>query len=92
MKYVIVFLLTYIFPTSSLEIELILCKNCKFFIKQTISTPNQFGKCMLFSQNKESDFFVDGVHRININKYCYCSTARNYDYMCGKDGKKFEQV
>lgn len=92
MKYIFLFLLNCIFYTSSLEIEPKLCKNCKFFTKQTILTPNQFGKCMLFTQNKESDFLVDGIHRINITKYCYCSTARNYDYMCGKDGKSFEQV
>ena len=67
-----------------------LCVDCKHF-KSRFFTSNQFGKCTLFEIVKKDDYFlVDGVKRIK-NDYKYCSTARLYEDMCGKDGKLYEK-
>ena len=37
--------------------------------------------------DNSEDFLVTGIQNIDYN---YCSIARKYDYMCGKDGKKYK--
>jgi hypothetical protein len=37
------------------------------------------------------DYLVDGsIKKANID-YTYCSIARNYDNMCGKDGNMYKE-
>ena len=49
---------------------------------------NKYGKCSLFPEKeRDIDYFVTGIEK-NMNLH-YCSTARNYDDMCGKEGKKY---
>lgn len=67
-----------------------LCKNCKFFVKENFFTANKFGKCTLFNYEETKYFLVDGIPEKNLENYHYCSTARNYEHMCGAEGKKFE--
>jgi hypothetical protein len=71
-------------------IEPKLCKNCKFFVKENFFTANKFGKCTLFNYEETKYFLVDGIYEKNLENYHYCSTARNYEHMCGAEGKKYE--
>jgi len=70
-----------------------LCVDCKFFKKDLFG--NKYGTCSLFEKTEISDnyndFLVDGIVRRKKVKYHYCSTARNDDNMCGKDGKLYEK-
>ena len=70
-------------------IEPKLCKNCKFF-KKDFFTSNKFVKCTLFNREEIKYFLVDGIPEKNLYNYHYCSTARNFDHMCGVEGKKYE--
>ena len=69
-----------------------LCVDCKFFKRDLFG--NKFGKCALFEKTEiadNNDFLVDGIVRRKKVKYHYCSTARQTDNMCGKDGKLYEK-
>ena len=66
-----------------------LCINCNFY-KKDLLTNNKFGKCLLFPQEKTSDyFFVDGINNKKKIDYHYCATARNLHHMCGEEGQFF---
>jgi hypothetical protein len=68
-----------------------LCIDCKFY-KKGLFTFSKFGKCTLFPTVNEPDYFlVNGKNKNNIECYHYCSTARNFDSMCGKEGKFYEK-
>ena len=78
-----------ILPVFSLnEITPKICINCKFFTNSFLAN-NMFGKCSLFPKTKEVDdhYFVTGIKKKEA--FYYCSTARKYDDMCGKEGKKY---
>ena len=65
-----------------------LCINCKFF-KNSFIDDNKYGKCSLFKEDmkNDADYFVTGVQK--YSDYTFCSIARTYDDMCGKEGKKY---
>jgi len=87
-------LLQTIFSTSTIPTEPThpkLCINCKFYIKENFLTPDIFYKCSKFSYLEDDYFFVNGRGKPQITKYHYCSTARNFDHMCGVEGKKYEE-
>ena len=68
-----------------------LCINCKFFTN-SLFTDSKYGKCSLFTKIEESkaDFLVNGIRtRKNKIDYTYCSIARKYDDMCGRNGTKY---
>ena len=47
----------------------------------------KYGKCSLFTtEEANKSFLVDGIDRTRI-EYQYCSIARNFDDMCGQEGK-----
>jgi hypothetical protein len=51
---------------------------------------SDYGKCTLFHKHDHIDnYLVNG--KINDIEYYYCSTARKYDFMCGKEGKFYEK-
>jgi hypothetical protein len=74
-----------------------LCENCRYFINDNLS----LGKCLLFPKVYKKDitekrrdlktFLTTGVAVKNKKQtdYIYCLDARNSQYMCGKDGKKY---
>jgi len=65
-----------------------LCINCKHFKKHFLNK-NEFGKCSFFLREKENDeYFVTGKLQ-NKTDYYYCSVARNYEHLCGEEGKFF---
>jgi len=66
-----------------------LCINCKFF-RHNFLVHNQdpdYGKCSLFTK-KIDDNLVTGITNYN-KEYYFCSTAREFDNMCGKDAKYY---
>ena len=60
-------------------------------MKESFLTPDAYSKCTKFSFIEHDDFFVDGIKRPETKRYYYCSTARNFDHMCGNEGKKYEE-
>ena len=77
-----------------------ICINCRYYINNDI---DKFGKCLLFKVHEHedlfekrremTDFLVTGREKKKINqapRYVFCSTARDNEYMCGKEGKKYE--
>lgn len=68
-----------------------LCIDCEFF-KPNFLSGNKFGKCISFPTSKEeySDYFlVDGKKEKKEKDYLYCSTARKFENLCGKEGKNY---
>jgi len=64
-----------------------LCINCKYYKNNFLFQDPDYGKCSLFTR-KINDNLVTGI--TNYNKdYYYCSTAREFDNMCGKDAKYY---
>ena len=59
-----------------------LCMNCKHFKNQFFSD-KKFGKCALFPRERTDYYLVDGSSP-DVDNY-YCSTAREFDEMCGKN-------
>ena len=69
-----------------------LCVNCRYFTN-TFFTPSSFGKCILFSREDDNthEFLVNGRKQNTKISYSYCSTARKWGDMCGKEGKLYEK-
>lgn len=80
----------------SLEIKS--CTNCKFIITRDNLL---YSECFLFpivtkknEIKKKQDLIkllVTGVQTKPTDTFFHCSTAREYDYMCGIDGKKYKE-
>lgn len=92
MKNIFIIICSIILPVFSLnEIRPKLCINCKFF-KNSFMINNRYGKCSLFPNTdteRDIDYFVTGIDIKKNNNFYYCSIARKYDNMCGKEGKKY---
>ena len=68
-----------------------LCIHCEHF-KNSFMTGNKFGKCALFYTKTEDKYYlVDGSEKVSFNNYHYCSTARSFEDMCGKEGKHYKE-
>ena len=85
-------LLSMLFLSSSSvkEIKPKLCINCKYFVEDpTFGKFSKFNKCSLFSKDGENNIYnlVHGVEQYNGG--LYCSTTRETESMCGKEGKMF---
>jgi len=68
------------------------CVNCTHFRGSFFGS--KFGKCSLFPQIEEidnRDYLVNGNSKKSIIDYNYCSIIRNYNDMCGKNGKMYEE-
>ena len=87
MKNIFLIVCSIILPVFSLnEMTPKLCVNCKFFMSNFISG-KEYGKCSLFPSKEPEIDLVTGIKR--CPKYKFCSIARDYDDMCGKEGKKY---
>jgi hypothetical protein len=64
------------------------CINCKYFVKPSGGTSNEFSKCSLFIVESQK-YLIDGVHR--NSDYKYCSTAREFEGLCGKNATKYKK-
>jgi hypothetical protein len=87
MKYIIVIICSILLPIFSLKTTTPkLCVNCKYFINYL--NGNEYGKCSLFpTEVSQMNFLVTGIKNID---YYHCSTARQYDTLCGKEGNKYK--
>ena len=87
MQNIFVIICSIIVPVFSLnEIKPNLCVNCRFFTKSFI-LGNQYGRCCLFPKTEMDIDLVTGIKK--EPQYQFCSIARHYDDMCGKEGKKY---
>ena len=75
----------------SLEIKPKICIHCKYFIPDDIS--DVYGKCSFFPkiEKNNANYLVTGNNDPSLLDYEYCSTARKYEDMCGKEGKKYKR-
>lgn len=89
MKYTIFLLFLVFRPLLFLKPPNI-CTNCKFYKKDFLFDSKKYGTCTLFPREEENniDFLVYGK-KTNIIYY-YCSTARQFSDMCGKEGKHYK--
>ena len=83
--FVLPYLLYFIKLTESLVIpETNLCINCKFFMKPVFSDMEMdYGRCKKFRITKTS------VNSQGEKDFVFCSTARMFKEMCGREGKLF---
>ena len=90
MKNIFIVICSVIIPVFSVkEITPNLCINCKFFMNDFISG-NKYGKCSFFPKTEtkmDIDYLITGSKKDST--YQFCSIARDYDDMCGKEGKKY---
>jgi hypothetical protein len=70
------------------------CKDCKFF-KNDFFSGSEFAKCSAFPiieiEKDNSVFLVNGYKKESKKDFKYCSTARQYEHLCGKEGKFYER-
>lgn len=71
--------------TNSRQLKPKFCINCKYYIPSQQNKAN-FGKCALFP-SQQADFLVSGTE--NPENYYYCSTARSWQDMCGKNATRY---
>jgi len=77
-------------PFLAYEIKPKFCIDCKFY-RNSIFSSSEFGKCKMFPKEVYNDYFlVNGKKSDNLDDYNYCSVARKFDNMCGKEGKFYE--
>lgn len=69
------------------------CSKCKHFVKDTKPNIFVFGKCKIFPKTKDVYSMNDKKETVKIKTIedmYYCSTARQYNHMCGVEGKLYE--
>jgi len=91
MNYIILIICSIILPIISVnQIKPKLCINCKYFISDEINVPGGiFSKCSFFPKKEgKINFLVNGINKYENN---YCSTARDFDDMCGEEGKYYKK-
>lgn len=66
----------------------IFCVNCKFFKSEFNDKFTKFGKCTQFPIiTYATEYLVTGI---KDTQYQYCSIVRQYDDLCGEEGKLYE--
>jgi hypothetical protein len=81
----------FLLPSSACKVGTKFCINCKFYKKDFISF-SEFGKCTKFLFYDENcNYLVNGKPDNNLDHLHFCSTARKFDHMCGKEGKFYEE-
>lgn len=89
MKYIFSIICSIILPVLSLNgLKPKICSNCKYFIKNNITTKDKFAKCSLFPKiDNDNYFLVTGIAEDIVTDYYYCTTIRNDYSKCGEEGK-----
>jgi hypothetical protein len=69
------------------------CVDCEHFLPQINGAT--YGKCKAFPRTDtlkkvETDYMVSGFFSEAEVEYFYCSSAREYEHMCGRNGTKFQ--
>jgi len=107
MQIIIITIFYMFFSGVSLKTTPKFCINCKFAINiDENNNNNRFIKCSLFPLNvndlfdkslfDESKFLVTGINSnsnsiLSEKDYIYCSTARQFHHMCGKEGLRYKK-
>jgi len=90
MNYIVLIICSIILPIMSVkQTKPKFCINCKYFISD--NRASEFGRCSIFKikDSTSADFLITGI--TNADDYSYCSTTRNYNHMCGKEGKYYKK-
>jgi len=74
--------------TSSVDMNLKFCVNCRYFIPNTDGLKSEYGKCSVFPY-ENTKFLVDGI--IRDTEFFTCSTARSSEKLCGKNGNRYKK-
>jgi len=81
-------LFSWIVLTNSCQPKL--CINCKYFSKNIFTFENKFGKCKKYPiQRINTYYLVNGKNELKDEDLYYCSTVRQYEDMCGPEGKDY---
>ena len=66
-----------------------ICINCKYYQQSFLSHP-VFARCKVFPRELDNkiEYLVSGRPK---TEYSFCSTARQYENMCGLNGKYYEK-
>uniref|UniRef100_A0A6C0HTZ6 Uncharacterized protein n=1 Tax=viral metagenome TaxID=1070528 RepID=A0A6C0HTZ6_9ZZZZ len=98
MNYLIILFVT-ILSCHSLQVENIkFCINCKYFKIKLGNSYNEleYGKCLKFPKKLNPpitpEYLVTSIPKESILEYSYATTARQLEYMCGEEGKFYENV
>ena len=99
-NYLYMFLIL-LFLTSLNALQTKICAQCKYFI---YNEQLLYGKCSFFPKIEPEDiyqkrrelleFLVTGYEKPKVSKptdYYFCSTVRDCEHMCGKEGKKYQE-
>ena len=66
-----------------------LCIHCKHFI----NSGKRYEKCKKFPIIVETmDDLVSGNIKTQYTDYNFCSSARTFGFMCGKNGRYYEKI
>jgi len=72
-----------------------LCINCKYYIPEQHNYAYDYTVshlCGLFPKDiQNNDDLITGVPNFEPTEYYSCSLARNFDSMCGKEGKMYKK-
>jgi hypothetical protein len=86
----VIIYLNFLVTLSSITVKPKLCIDCKFFTKDFFNS-NEFGRCKIYPKEVDHKYFlVDGINK-NSDDYYFCCTARDYEDMCGSEGKYYEK-
>jgi hypothetical protein len=77
-------------PILKHKIKPKICIECKYYTKDSFFTFSEFGKCSLFPSEEYTGYFLVNGKKPN-KEYYYCYTSREFDNMCGKEGKFYEK-
>jgi len=75
--------------SNSLIISNKFCINCKYII-HNINNDYFYAKCSFYPKEKDNYLYLITGNKSDI-KCDYCSIAREFDSMCGIDGKNYEE-
>ena len=64
------------------------CIDCAHFIPDNGGNA-EFGKCKIFSFVEKDKYLLTGIKKDLLTDYTYCSTAREINWLCGNNGKKY---
>ena len=66
-----------------------ICVNCQYYLPTKDGNPKN-SKCYLFPRKETTiNFLVSGV--MDKDRYYHCSVSREFDSLCGEEGKYYEE-
>ena len=70
------------------------CVNCKYFIQDhSLSKMVKYGRCTKFPKENqnEMEYLITGEKNKAVDSFHYCTTVRDCDDKCGKEGKYYRR-